>query len=219
MWNWRAERGQQRARVRPFVWSRGREARSFSQSFVNSPKREADATSGAPKRRSRGMAMRHAVMRRGMTSHTFDATVMCAGPINHAVVHVRDRARPSDKLNRGGLRQTEAAERYDHERASDYTQPLHGVSPLRPNRRDINRSSDGRLTVAFVVSPSGSLTPGMGVVSVRGGGLGGDGSPLAIRRPFILGHGAGPSGVWTEGGLPSRTGVQRPCERPCRRAM
>jgi len=162
MWNWRAERGQQRARVRPFVWSRGREARSFSQSFVNSPKREADATSGAPKRRSRGMAMRHAVMRRGMTSHTFDATVMCAGPINHAVVHVRDRARPSDKLNRGGLRQTEAAERYDHERASDYTQPLHGVSPLRPNRRDINRSSDGRLTVAFVVSPSGSLTPRYG---------------------------------------------------------
>ena len=116
---------------------------SFSQSFVNSPKREADATSGAPKRRSRGRAMRHAVMRRGMTSHTFDATVMCAGPINHAVVHVRDRTRPSDKLNRGGLRQTEAAERYDHEHASDYTQPLHGVSPLRPNRRDINRSSDG----------------------------------------------------------------------------
>ena len=159
---WRAERGQQRARVRPFVWSRGREARSFSQSFVNSPKREADATSGAPKRRSRGMAMRHAVMRRGMTSHTFDATVMCAGPINHAVVHVRDRARPSGKLNRGGSRQTEAAERYDHERASDYTQPLHGVSPLRPNRRDINRGRDGRLTLAFVVSPSGSLTPRYG---------------------------------------------------------
>jgi hypothetical protein len=87
--------------------------------------------------------MRQAVMRRGMSSHTSDATVMCAGSINHAVVHVRDRARPSDKLNSVGLRQTEAAERYDHERASDYTQPLHGVSPLRPNRRDINRSSDG----------------------------------------------------------------------------
>ena len=89
----------------------GEKAPSFSQSFVNSPKREADATSGAPKRRSCGMAMRHAVMRHGMTSHTSDAAVMCAGPTNHAVVHVRDRARPSDKLNRVGLRQTEAAER------------------------------------------------------------------------------------------------------------
>src|ERR1700722_2003666 len=108
------------------------------------------------------MAMRHAVMRRGMTTHTFDTTVMCAGPINHAVVHVRDRARPSDKLNRVGSRQTEAAERFDHERASDSTPPLHGVFPLRPNRRGINRGGDGRLTLAFVVSPSGSLTPRYG---------------------------------------------------------
>ena len=130
------------------------------KSFVNSPKRKPDATSGAPKRRSRGMAMRHAVMRRGTTSHTFrrDCDVrrsynwcrrLCARP-GSALRQTQSRRLAANRSSRALQRLTNAP------LTSYLTPSCSGVSPAQDLIvRDINLSSDGRLTVAFVVSPSG----------------------------------------------------------------